>query len=146
MGAAIGETWIKATDEAHAAEILPSLKLPEGPAVFLALGRLRLDPFTDMKGVWFVLRTVDPIERPFSHCTVLTGRGPFELEDEVALFEKLKVQALICRNSGGESDTKLQAARAVQAPIVMIERPLLPEGETVFSVDDAARWIAGLSV
>ena len=40
---AIEETWIKATDEAHAAEILPSLKLPEGAAVFLALGRLRLD-------------------------------------------------------------------------------------------------------
>ena len=42
---------------------------------------------------------------------------------------------------GAGTYAKIEAARALGLPVVMVERPALPEGETVDSVAAALAWI-----
>jgi len=139
---ALGERWIEVTDEQAAVETLAEMPLTGGTMVFLALGRMRVDAFGALDKLKFLLRTVDPIEPPFSNCEVVAGKGPFSLDEEVELFERNRVKVLVCRNSGGDGDNKLQAARAVRAPIVMIQRPPQLAQHGVEDVMLALPWIS----
>lgn len=147
---ALGERWVDVADETDAARVLRSLDLLSDQRVFLALGRQRVAPFAEVSGIDFLLRTTDPIDPPFEGCEVIVGRGPFSLEAEEALFRRERVAALVCRNSGGEGEAKLEAARAVKAAIVMIRRPELSVGSVgrdggagavAADVDAALTWI-----
>ena len=147
---ALGEHWVDVADETAAAQALRSVRVSANQRVFLALGRQRVGPFAKIAWVNFLLRTTDPIDQPFEGCEVIVGRGPFSLEAEEALFRRERVVALVCRNSGGEGDAKLEAARAVKATIVMIRRPVLitqseganaTGGATALDVDAALSWI-----
>ncbi|HKI40992.1 MAG TPA: precorrin-6A/cobalt-precorrin-6A reductase, partial [Mycobacterium sp.] len=52
------------------------------------------------------------------------------------------------KNSGGEmTQAKLDAAAALNIPVVMVARPALPTGvHTVGTVGEAAEWVAGLGL
>ena len=54
-----------------------------------------------------------------------------------------KIDVLVTKNSGGDAtEAKLEAARELHIPVVVVERPAAPEGvEVVHSVDDAAPWL-----
>ena len=39
------------------------------------------------------------------------------------------------------TEAKLEAARELRIPVVMVDRPQAPPAETVHTVDDAARWL-----
>lgn len=141
---ALGERWVDAADENAAARALRAVSISPNQRVFLALGRQRVAPFSAVAGVSFLLRTTDPIDPPFPGCEVVVGRGPFTFEDEEALFRRERVVALVCRNSGGEGDAKLEAARSVRATIVMIRRPVPADssgGAVVGDVEAAIAWI-----
>jgi ABC-type sugar transport system ATPase subunit len=46
------------------------------------------------------------------------------------------------RDSGGDATfPKLIAARRAGIPVIMVDRPAMPEGETVASVAEARRWV-----
>jgi precorrin-6A/cobalt-precorrin-6A reductase len=50
--------------------------------------------------------------------------GPFAMADELALLRYLGVDVLVCKNSGGESTyANLLAAREINLPVIMLERP-----------------------
>ena len=52
------------------------------------------------------------------------------------------IEALVSKNAGGAATYgKIAAARELGLPGVMIERPPLPPGETVSSVDEAISWL-----
>jgi precorrin-6A/cobalt-precorrin-6A reductase len=71
------------------------------------------------------------------------ARGPFALDDELALMREERIELLVSRVSGGAAtEAKLVAARRLGLPIVMIERPEPPPGDTVASVEDALSWLA----
>ncbi len=75
-------------------------------------------------------------------CQVISGRGPFATEDETALLRDHAVQAAVGKNTGGSGTyAKIEAAHARDLPVVMVERPALPEGETVETVAAARAWI-----
>ena len=75
---------------------------------------------------------------------VLLERGPFLVADEVELMRRHRINLLVTKNSGGEATAaKLTAARELDVPVVMIDRPSLPEGVTV--VADVAGVLAGLA-
>ncbi len=75
-------------------------------------------------------------------CQVISGRGPFATEDETALLRDHAVQAAVGQNrAGAAACAKIEAARALGLPVVMVARPALPEGETVESVAAALTWI-----
>ncbi len=50
------------------------------------------------------------------------------------------------KNSGGDmTRPKLDAAAALGVPVVMVDRPPLPDGVAVVStVDDAVAWVSSL--
>lgn len=73
---------------------------------------------------------------------VIGARGPFSLEDERALFERLDCDVLVSKNSGSAAtEHKLQVARERGVPVLVLQRPLLPAVDREFS-DPEALWQA----
>ncbi len=121
-----GDRWIRAADTAGAAAALAAELGDRPAAVFLTIGRRGLQAFADLAAVRFVIRMVEPPDRPppFADHTLLLDRGPFTLEGERALLAHHRIDWLVAKNSGGEAGApKLQAAREAAVPVVMIERP-----------------------
>jgi len=59
--------------------------------------------------------------------------GPFAVDDEITLFEYYGINALITKNSGGDSTiAKLTAARILGIPVFMQTRPSLPPADIEF--------------
>ncbi|CAH0270964.1 Precorrin-6A reductase [Pseudomonas sp. Bi70] len=58
---------------------------------------------------------------------VIGARGPFSLEGERALFERLNCDVLVSKNSGSAAtEHKLQVARERGVPVLVLQRPALP--------------------
>ena len=64
---------------------------------------------------------------------IIGARGPFDLQEERALFARLRTDVLISKNSGSQStEPKLQVARELGLPVLLLRRPLLPTVEREF--------------
>ncbi|WP_079204056.1 cobalt-precorrin-6A reductase [Pseudomonas sp. CC6-YY-74] len=72
------------------------------------------------------------------HAEIIGARGPFELNEERALFARLRSDVLISKNSGSQAtEPKLQVARELGLPVLLLRRPSLPAVEREFvSLDD----------
>jgi precorrin-6A/cobalt-precorrin-6A reductase len=69
---------------------------------------------------------------------VIGTRGPFTLEGERALFEQCRFDVVISKNSGGAAtEAKLEIARERGLPVLMLERPRLPDVDRTFDTADA---------
>lgn len=115
--------------------------------VFLTTGRSGTAAFVE-SGAWFLIRAVtapDVASLPTHHRLVLS-RGPYRYDDELALLGEHRIEALVTKNSGGDmTRPKLDAAAALDIPVLMVARPPLPAGAKVASsVEEAAGWVAGL--
>jgi len=111
---------------------------------FLTTGRSGTAAFRD-SDAWFLIRVVtapEPAALPRNH-HLLLSRGPYRYDEEFALLDDHRVEALVTKNSGGEmTRAKLDAARNLGVDVVMIQRPELPAGLAVVeSVSDAAEWV-----
>ena len=112
--------------------------------VFLTTGRTGTAVFKDADA-WFLIRAVtapDADALP-PHHEILLSRGPYSYEGELELLREHRIDALVTKNSGGAmTRPKLDAAAALDIPVVMVDRPAVPSGvETVHTVDDAVGWI-----
>ena len=119
--------------------------LPKQPArIFLAIGRQHLVPFAAQPQHFYLLRLVDVLDTalPLPNAEVVLARGPFTLEGDLALLRDHGITHVVTRNAGGEgARAKLDAARALGLPVIMIGRPTLPERRTADNVDDVLRWL-----
>ncbi len=137
-----GDRWHFIDREEEAAALISP-----GETVFLGTGRQTLEKFANLAGCRVICRQIDPPEKPFPFPggEYLIGRPPFPVVDEIALFERLKVDWLVVKNAGGDaSKTKLTAARAKQIPVIMINRPAMPDAPRVETVEDALAWVQRL--
>lgn len=135
------DRWIEVEDAAQAASRLPGL----GTRIFLAVGRKSLPAFAACKRQWFLVRLAEPPgERlTLSHCRVVVARGPFALEDEVALMRRNRIEVLVTKASGGPATAaKLEAARMLGVPVVVIRRPPPEAGPRATDVRGALEWLA----
>ena len=135
-----GDRWTRVPDAASATGALPGLCR----RVFLTIGRQELSAFAGLNDIWFLVRLVEPPEDPIplEDFRLVLGRGPFSLARETALLRAHGIEAVVSKNSGGAGTyAKIEAARALDLPVVMVERPALPEGETVETVAAARAWI-----
>ncbi len=138
--AAAGDRWIEVADAQHAVTALGK----EARRVFLALGRQELAPFRQAPQHHYLIRSVDPVSPPLAvpHATYVTGRGPFSEAEDRALLRKHKINAIVCKNSGGEATYgKIAAARSLRIEVIMIKRPDLPEMQAVDTVDAVLAWL-----
>jgi precorrin-6A/cobalt-precorrin-6A reductase len=135
-----GDRWIMVESIEAAADAIG-----EKPRrVFLTTGRMEIAPFRQAPQHFYIVRSVEapaPEELP-PRAELITARGPFNLEDERALLETHKIELIVTKNSGGAgAEAKLAAARALSLPVIMIERPDLPEAPSVETVADALLWL-----
>ncbi len=136
---ASGDNWIEVPD-VNAAVVA----LPERPAnVFLAIGRQHIAPFATRPQHAYTLRFVDPPEAPLPFpADVIVSRGPFTLDAELEMLPARGIAWIVARNSGGDgARAKIDAARMLSLPVIMISRPELPERRRVESVAEIMQWL-----
>ncbi|MFN6983970.1 MAG: cobalt-precorrin-6A reductase [Rhizobium oryzihabitans] len=117
-----GDRWQSVDTVEQAVTALGS----EGKRVFLALGRQELLPFEAAPQHRYLIRSVDPMEPPLKvpDAHYITARGPFALNDEIRMLEENSIETVISKNSGGSASyDKIEAARRLGVPVIMIERP-----------------------
>jgi len=134
-----GDNWIEVGDVNAAVAALPEL-----PAnVFLAIGRQHIAPFATKSQHAYTLRFVDPPEAPLPFAAdVIVSRGPFTLDGELEMLRTRGVMWIVARNSGGDgARAKIDAARTLGLPVIMIARPELPERQRVESVAEIMQWL-----
>jgi precorrin-6A/cobalt-precorrin-6A reductase len=111
--------------------------------VFLTTGRTGLGAFAGLTQEVLV-RSVDPPEPPLPpRTTVVLERGPFTVDDELALLREHAVDVVVTKDSGSHlTEAKLTAARQLGIPVVVVRRPPLPAGVPVVeTVEDALAWL-----
>ncbi|MFD2738724.1 precorrin-6A/cobalt-precorrin-6A reductase [Sulfitobacter aestuarii] len=115
--------------------------------VFAATGWASLEDFLPFPGARLLLRQTrarlrdmpDPLVEP------VFSPPPYSVVGETALFRRLAIDMLICRNIGGDaSRPKLDAATALGLPVVLIDRPPRPAMPQVADTQAALDWLATL--
>jgi precorrin-6A/cobalt-precorrin-6A reductase len=132
-----GDDWRWADSLAQAAGMVHG-------TVFLTTGRQGVGAFAGLPGRVLV-RCVDPPTDPLPPGAVLLlARGPFSLADELALMREHAVDVVVTKDSGGHmTEAKLDAARELGIPVVLVRRPPLPAGvPVVTSVQEAVAWLS----
>ena len=133
------DIWTEVTDVTAAVAALP-----EAPArMFLAIGRQHIAPFAAKPQHAYTLRFVDPPETPLPFAAdVIVSRGPFTLDGELDMMRTRGIAWIVARNSGGDgARAKIDAARRLGLPVIMISRPALPERKKVESVTEVMQWL-----
>jgi precorrin-6A/cobalt-precorrin-6A reductase len=117
--------------------------LPDKPArVFLAIGRQNLEVFAVKPQHHYLLRLVDaPKSLPLPDACAVISRGPFTVADDLDLMTTHQITHIVAKNSGGSgARAKLDAARQLSLPVILIDRPTLPDRLRVETVEAALRW------
>ncbi len=134
-----GDRWQNVPD------ISSAVKALGGPArrIFLAVGRMHLADFAAQPQHHYLLRLVDePDSLPLPHCDVVVSRGPFSVEDDRALIAHHQSELIVSKNAGGTgARAKLDAARSLGLPVLMIDRPVLPQRTELSSVAQVLDWL-----
>ena len=119
-----GDNWTEVADIPAAVSALKGAKM----RIMLALGRMHLQAFAAQPQHRYLLRLVDP---PSENLTlpnrdIVVSRGPFTKEGDLALMRDYNIELVVCKNAGGvAARAKLDAARALSLPVIMIARPKL---------------------
>ncbi|MDS9468243.1 cobalt-precorrin-6A reductase [Paracoccus sp. MBLB3053] len=135
-----GDHWINVPDMPAAVAALDRAPM----RVMLAVGRMHLAEFAVCPQHYYLLRLVDPPNStlPLPHCHVILGRGPFDLEADRDLMRKYDINLIVSKNSGGTGAyAKIAAARSLQLPVLMIDRPAKPDVTEVHDVGMVIDWL-----
>ncbi len=135
-----GDRWIEVVNMEAAADALSGL----AQRVFLAIGKQDLAKFAHVRDIWFLMRAINPPQpnAPLPQGKVLLSRGPFALADERSLLMQYEIGAIVTKNSGGDATyAKIVAARELKIPVVMVQRPSMPVGEQVETIEQVLSWL-----
>jgi len=135
-----GDNWIEVADIAAAVATLPD----QASRVFLAIGRQHIAPFAAKPLHAYTLRLVDAPDGtlPLPNAEVIVSRGPFTLDGELELMRSRQIEWVVARNSGGAgARAKIDAARVLLLPVIMIARPVLPERLRAENIDEVLAWL-----
>ncbi|MBU6528726.1 cobalt-precorrin-6A reductase [Methylocystis sp. MJC1] len=94
--------------------------------VFLTIGRQGVADFRGAPQHEYLLRVIEPPEASDlpPKCEVMSARGPFTRTDEIALMREKRIDVVVSKNSGGAlTYAKIEAARELGLPVVMIQPP-----------------------
>lgn len=138
--AVTGDRWIRCPSIASAVNVLPQV----AERVFLTIGRQEIQPFVSLTSLWYLMRFWDLPEA--GTCLppgdVVRDRPPFTLAQEKDYLTRYTLDTLVTKNSGGTTTyAKIQAARELGCQVLMIDRPALPSGTQVATIEAAAAWV-----
>ena len=134
-----GDDWREVEDWAGLIEALKPFRRP-----LFTLGREPLQHLDEIPPEQFwTLRALEACPGN-ERCEVIGARGPFHIEDERALFQRRHIDVLISKNSGSvATEPKLEVARELGVPVLVLKRPTLPEVDRTFdSLVDLATALA----
>ncbi|QLF91828.1 cobalt-precorrin-6A reductase [Pseudomonas sp. ABC1] len=128
-----GDDWRDVTNWSSLCSALAPFHRP-----FFTLGREPLEYLqTIPAGQFWTIRQLTP-QAPHPRAHIIASRGPFELEQERELFKARRFDVLVSKNSGGQAtEAKLQVARELGIPVLMLQRPDLPDVARVFEEMEA---------
>ncbi|WP_244432025.1 cobalt-precorrin-6A reductase [Rhodopseudomonas sp. B29] len=136
-----GDRWIDVDDiDAAVASLAGAPR-----RVFLGIGRQNLAVFAAQPQHAYLVRLVDPPREtlPLPNVEIVVARGPFDRAGDLALLKRFGADLVVAKNAGGDAAVaKIEAARDLGLPVVMIRRPFVPERPVVDSVDQVMRWLA----
>ena len=136
-----GDRWIEVDGVAEAAVELAD----HGGRAFLTVGLRELPHFAPLKGIFCLVRLIEPPAPPppLANYALVTGRGPFTVAEERRLLATNRIDIVVSKASGGDATyAKIAAARELELPVILVRRPPISEGEHVTSVSAALAWIA----
>ncbi|MFZ5937795.1 cobalt-precorrin-6A reductase [Pseudomonas sp. HS6-2] len=124
-----GDDWREVDDWAGLIEALKPFKRP-----LFTLGREPLQHLEEIPPEQFwTLRALEACAGN-ERCEVIGARGPFQIEDERALFERRRIDVLVSKNSGSvATEPKLDVARERGVPVLILKRPVLPVVDREFT-------------
>jgi precorrin-6A/cobalt-precorrin-6A reductase len=135
-----GDRWIEVATMTEAARALG----PVARNVFLTQGRQQLAAFAEAPHHRYLIRAIEPLDgiAALPHHRLILARGPFQLADEEALMRAENIELIVSKNSGGAATyAKIEAARNLGLPIVMVQRPAKPDVEQTTRLETALAWI-----
>lgn len=109
--------------------------------VLLTCGQLSQEQFALLAGYadqqqWLRTAVSPKINLPDS-VHWIKAIGPFDLADEKQLMQTQGIDVLVSKNSGGNATSaKLQAARELAIPVLMLDRPPLPDADVLFDTHE----------
>jgi precorrin-6A/cobalt-precorrin-6A reductase len=134
------DRWIEVEDIAGAVAALPEARA----RVFLAIGRQHIAPFAQKPQHAYTLRFVDAPDGalPLPDSEVIVSRGPFTREGDLVLMRDRGIEWIVARNAGGDgARAKIDAARELALPVIMIARPELAERPRVECIYEVLAWL-----
>jgi precorrin-6A/cobalt-precorrin-6A reductase len=138
------DRWVEVADAPSAARALARV----GRRVFLTLGQRDLGAFSGLTDSFFLVRMIEPPATPPplpDHHLVL-ARGPFTLAQELALMRHHRIDALVAKASGGAgTEAKIEAARGLDIPVVLIRRPRPEPGPLTDSIAGVIAWLEAIA-
>ena len=136
-----GDTWLHVADTQAAVAALPT----ESARIFLAIGKQTLAAFAAQPQHFYLLRLVDAPQAalPVPNAEVILDRGPFTLESDMALMRAHAITHIVAKNSGGTGAlAKLEAARRLALPVILIARPAIADRPMARTLDTVLEWLA----
>jgi len=136
-----GDEWISVPDTAAAVAALPA-----GAAALVTIGRKEVAAFAARRDIRVVARMIEaPVVTLPQNWRLVLARPPFSVDDERALMRRERVTVVVTKNAGGPGAAKLEAARHLGLPVIIIERPPKPEMPTLAGMDEITGIIEGMT-
>ena len=143
------DQWIEVSRLKNAIKYLKNIEKKTGSlfsngSIFLTTGNKELWLFQNFLNFHFLVRTVEEPEiiSEWPEATFIKDRGPYSLENEIKLLKKHKISMLIAKNSGGISTyAKIEAARNLMIPVLMVRRPEMINAKSCQTVNEAVEWV-----
>jgi precorrin-6A/cobalt-precorrin-6A reductase len=124
-----GDDWREVTDWADLIHHLTPFQRP-----LFTLGREPLEHVLEIPShQHWTIRCLQA-QAPTARAEIIGARGPFTLDSERQLFSRLRCDVLISKNSGSQAtEPKLQVARELGLPVLVLRRPMLPVVDREFA-------------
>ena len=136
-----GDRWTHVPDLSAAVAALPQTRA----RVFLAIGKQHLTAFNAAPQHHYLLRLVDPPEGPLPlpDATAIIARGPFTVQGDTELLRSEAITHIVAKNAGGAgAEAKLIAARSLNLPVLLIDRPAVPARAIRTTLEGVMGWLA----
>ncbi|WP_107495417.1 cobalt-precorrin-6A reductase [Thalassobius sp. I31.1] len=138
--AGTGDTWQHVADYSGVLDALG-----DAPRrVFLAIGKQNIDLFTSAPPHHYLLRLVDQPEAaiPLPDHALEIAAGPFDLAGDRALLQHHAIDVIVTKNAGGiGARAKLDAARELGVPVIIMDRPALPGRRILETQQEVMDWL-----
>jgi precorrin-6A/cobalt-precorrin-6A reductase len=135
-----GDRWIMVDDVDAAVRALGN----RPRRILLTHGRLQLSPFARSPQHTYIVRAIDrPVDiMALPRHRLVLARGPFAKDAEAQLMRDERIDMVVSKNSGGSSTyAKIEAARDLGIPVVMMRRPQIDGAAELFDVDAVMAWL-----